>query len=111
GEDPLRLFDADPALQRVLQLLREQPLPRGGAVLQDADGGDIGQCLRLDQPGVVERMRVRAQQVQRTDHLLRNLIGNAYTDAYPADRASCTNVGQRTTAAARSSHRTASPLR
>jgi len=42
GELALGLFDQDPAAQRGLELFVEEGAEAGGALLQQADGGDVG---------------------------------------------------------------------
>ena len=45
-EDALGLLDEDPTLQGGLQLLGERDLVVDGALVQQADGGDVGQAWR-----------------------------------------------------------------
>ena len=45
-EDTFRLFDDDPAVECALKMLGQHGAALGGTLLQDADGGDVRQCLR-----------------------------------------------------------------
>jgi len=69
-EDTFRLFDDDPAVECALEVLGQHGAAVGGALLQDADGGDVRQRLR--QPLIVRGHRDGAavEQVQPADRLL-----------------------------------------
>ena len=69
GEDPFGLLDQDPAVERGLQLLGEDVAAVDGALLQQADGGDVGEGLPDAQLALVERARVDVEEVQRADDL------------------------------------------
>jgi hypothetical protein len=70
GEDTFRLLDDDSAVERALQMLGQHGAALGGALLQDADSGDVRQRLR--QPLVVRGHRDGAavEQVQPADRLV-----------------------------------------
>jgi len=69
GENALGLLDEDPAVQGGLQLLGEQDLVANGALVQESDGGDVGQSLGDGEMLLAERPPSGAEQVQGTDHL------------------------------------------
>src|SRR6266540_6091688 len=66
----LRLLQRDPAVQRHLQLLSEQPRLTHRPFLQEADGGHVGQRLADDQIRLVQRLRRGSEQVQGSDGLV-----------------------------------------
>jgi hypothetical protein len=69
GQHALGLLDQDPAVQRVLQLFGEGVTMADGALLQQADGGDVGQGLGDPAGAVVEGARVGVEEIQGADHV------------------------------------------
>jgi hypothetical protein len=69
GDDAFRLFDQDPAAQCGLQLLGERVAAMDGPLLQQTDGGHIGQCLTDAQLDRVQRAGSNIEKIQCADHL------------------------------------------
>jgi hypothetical protein len=53
-DQPFGLFDDDSAVEGMLKLVGQRLLPQEGALLQEADRGDVGQGLNDWHVGVVE---------------------------------------------------------
>jgi len=70
GELALGLLDDHPAIQRGLQLLVQDVAVPHAALVQQADGGHVGQRLADPDAGRGQRARISAEQVQRADDLL-----------------------------------------
>ena len=70
GELALGLLDDDPAVQRGLQLFIEGVAVAHAALVQQADGGDVGQGLTDADFRGRQGPRIGAEQVQRPDDLL-----------------------------------------
>ena len=69
-EDTFRLFDNDPAVECALEMLGQQGAALGGALLQDADRGDVGQRLRELLILLGHRNGAVVEQVQPADRLI-----------------------------------------
>jgi hypothetical protein len=67
GQDALGLFDDDPAGPARAVTGRSPRRFAGRAVLQDADGGDVGECLRGAAVGFGQFPGLAAEQVHRAD--------------------------------------------
>ena len=71
GDHPLRLFDRDSALQRVLQVAFANGCLSCRLVLKDRDAGDIRESLPERDIGVRQTDWFRQEQIQATqDHTL-----------------------------------------
>lgn len=66
---PLGLLDQDPAVQRGVQLVGHNVTAVDRTLLQQADGGDVGEGLPDAQLARIERAWVDVEEVQRADHL------------------------------------------
>jgi len=64
---PLALLDDDAAIERVLALLVDDLGFERGAVLEDGDGGDIGQSLGGFDIGPAHFARLQVEQVEGSD--------------------------------------------
>ena len=69
GQDALGLLDDDPASERQLQLPGDDLAAADGALLQDADGGGIGQGLRQAKFRDAQAAGVIVEQVERAYYL------------------------------------------
>lgn len=67
GQLPGGLLDDDGAVQRCLKLFGQCLAAAQVPLVQQADGGEIGQRLPHALPGRVERTRIGAEQVERPD--------------------------------------------
>jgi hypothetical protein len=67
---PLACSMTNPAVESPLELLGEGIAAAHVPLVQQPDGGDIGECLAQPQVGRAERARRGPEQVQRADHLL-----------------------------------------
>lgn len=70
GNRAFGLLNDDPAVERILELLAQQVRFGCGAVVQDPDGGDIGEGLGGSDVVVGEGTRLDPQQVERSDRLV-----------------------------------------
>lgn len=70
SEGALGLLDDHSAVQRALQLLGEHLGAVHGLLLQQSDGGDVGQGLDDRDLVGVQNPGMGAEQVQRPDHLV-----------------------------------------
>ena len=77
GDLALGLFEDDSAVQRALQLLAQVLVPLRFAVLDDRDGGHVGQRLRDPHGARVQGVGVAVEQVQRPTECSRSRIGIA----------------------------------
>ena len=67
GDHPLGLLDDDPAGEGLGELLVEELGVERGAVLEDGDGGDVGERLRGDDVVVAQGACREAEQVEDAD--------------------------------------------
>ena len=65
-----RLFDLNPTAQCVLQVLRQIGRPAHGALLENADRRDVGECLRKRNIVRAERTHAVVEDVHRADPLI-----------------------------------------
>src|SRR5581483_5323908 len=70
GEHPFGLFDDDPAVEGPFELFGEELLVVLEPVLEDAEGGDVGQGLGGAQVGLGDRAGSGAEQVEGPDDLV-----------------------------------------
>ncbi len=82
-QDAFGLLDEDPAVQGGLQLLGERDVVADGALVQQADGGDVGQSLGDGEMVAAERSPSGAEQVQGADHLPPQPQGHRVGGAVP----------------------------
>ena len=68
--DTLGLLDQDPAVQSRLELFGDQVGLVDGTLLEEPDGGDVGERLRQRQVAGSESRRFDAEQVHGADDLV-----------------------------------------
>ena len=67
GQHTFGLLDDDAAVQSIVELLVHDLGLLGSAVLENGDGGDVGESLGGDDVGCVHRALVDPEQVQGAD--------------------------------------------
>lgn len=67
GHHPLRLLDDDSAVERGRELVVDGVSLLDGAMLQDADGRNIGERLSSDEVLIAEVAEVGSEQIERSD--------------------------------------------
>ena len=108
---PLGLFDDDAAVESVLELLVEDLGLERGAVLEDGDGGHIGQGLGRFDIGPAISPGSTWNKLRAPMTVPRHRNGSAWTEQKPAASVSAANRGQRLVTVARSGSTTGRPLR
>ena len=69
GDDAFGLFDHDPGVQCDFELRRERPRVVDRALLEDADGRDVGHGLRDGEIALGECGAAGREEIERADHL------------------------------------------
>ena len=112
GQHPFGLLDDDAAVERVVELLVDDLGLEGGAVLEDGDGGDVGERLGGGDVGLApSRPGSTWNRLRAPMTVPRRRIGSACTEWNPAASASAAKRGQRPSTAARSWFTTGWPVR
>ena len=83
GQDTLGLFEDDPAVEGVLELFADDGLVRGGTVLDEGDGRDVGEGLGEAEVCLVERARSCTEQVEGPDHVVAQAHGDGVHAGHP----------------------------
>ena len=110
GQDALGLFDQDAAVQRGLQLFGDDVAAMDGALLQQADGGHVGQGLADTQLASSSAPASVSKKFSAPMISVRRRMGTACTAAKPTSAAAAVKRGQRP-ATGRSATETGWPVR